>query len=68
MFFLARIIGTFGLIEVGETILDPFGDDPEDFALLHFVEVRVCAFLLTRSLAPFPRSRMPCALSHAQTS
>ena len=24
-------------------ILDPFGDDPEDFALLHFVESTVCA-------------------------
>jgi len=35
----AQIIATFGLIEVGETILDPFGNDPEDFALLHFVEV-----------------------------
>ena len=28
----------FGLLEVGNTILDPFGNDPEDFALLHFVE------------------------------
>ena len=35
----AMIIATFGLIEVGETILDPFGNDPEDYALLHFVEV-----------------------------
>ena len=31
-------ITTYGLLEVGNTILDPFGDDPEDFALLHFVE------------------------------
>lgn len=31
-----------GLIEVGETVLDPFGTDPEDFALLHFVEVTIC--------------------------
>ena len=29
--------------QVGETILDPFGDDPEDYALLHFVEVTVCS-------------------------
>ena len=36
---LTQIVATFGLIEVGETILDPFGDDPEDYALLHFVEV-----------------------------
>jgi len=39
---IAKIISTFGLIEVGETILDPFGTDPEDFALLHFVEVTIC--------------------------
>ena len=40
VFILAKIIATFGLIVVGETILDPFGTDAEDFALLHFVEVR----------------------------
>ena len=34
---------TFGLLEVGNTILDPFGTDPEDFALLHFVEWTSCA-------------------------
>lgn len=28
-------MATLGLLEVGDTILDPFGDDPEDFALLH---------------------------------
>ena len=27
------------LWQVGETILDPFGNDPEDYALLNFVEV-----------------------------
>ena len=43
IFVLSKIIATFGLIEVGETILDPFGDDPEDFALLHFVEVTICS-------------------------
>jgi len=43
LILLAQVISTFGLIEVGETILDPFGDDPEDFALLHFVEVTVCS-------------------------
>ena len=32
------ILSTFGLLEVGSTILDPFGEDPEDFALMHFVE------------------------------
>ena len=32
------ILSTFGLLEVGSTILDPFGEDPEDFALTHFVE------------------------------
>ena len=41
IFVLAKIISTFGLIVVGETILDPFGTDPEDFALLHFIEVTV---------------------------
>ena len=43
IFVVAKIIATFGLIEVGETILDPFGEDPEDFALLHFVEVTICS-------------------------
>ena len=44
----AQIIATFGLIEVGETILDPFGNDPEDFALLHFVEVSSTLHFHTR--------------------
>ena len=42
-FYAIKIFTTFGLFEVGEVILDPFGDDPEDFALLHFVESTVCA-------------------------
>ena len=33
----------FGLLEVGDTIMDPFGQDPEDFAVLHFVECTVVA-------------------------
>jgi len=40
---ITKIFSTFGLIEVGETILDPFGSDPEDFAILHFVEVTCCS-------------------------
>ena len=28
----------FGLLEVGDTILDPMGTDPEDFAIVHLVE------------------------------
>lgn len=28
----------FGLLEVGDTIIDPFGGDPEDFAIIHLVE------------------------------
>ena len=32
------VLSTYGLLEVGNTILDPFGDEPEDFALTHFVE------------------------------
>ena len=35
-------LASFGLLEVGTTILDPFGDDAEDFALLHFVEYALC--------------------------
>jgi len=35
-------LATFGLLEVGNTILDPFGGDAEDFALLHFVEYALC--------------------------
>ena len=35
---LIAVLSTFGLVEVGNTILDPFGDEPEDFALTHFVE------------------------------
>lgn len=42
-YVIVQIVTTFGLIEVGETILDPFGSDPEDYALLHFVEVTVVA-------------------------
>ena len=41
LYVTVQIVTTFGLIEVGETILDPFGSDPEDYALLHFVEVTV---------------------------
>ena len=29
--------------QVGHTIVDPFGDDPEDFAILHFVEFTIAA-------------------------
>ena len=28
----------YGLLAVGDTVIDPFGDDLEDFAILHFVE------------------------------
>lgn len=31
-------LGVFGLLEVGDTIIDPFGGDPEDFAVTHLVE------------------------------
>ena len=41
LYVVVQIVTTLGLIEVGETILDPFGSDPEDYALLHFVEVTV---------------------------
>jgi len=38
---VVAILSTYGLLEVGNTILDPFGDEPEDFALTHFVEYAV---------------------------
>ena len=28
----------YGLLSVGDTVIDPFGDDYEDFAVLRFVE------------------------------
>jgi hypothetical protein len=31
-------VSVFGLLEVGSTMLDPFGGDPEDYAIVHFVE------------------------------
>ena len=42
--FMATL-GIFGLLEVGDTILDPFGNDPEDFAVLHFVEWTIVSSL-----------------------
>ena len=38
-------LAIFGLLEVGDTIGDPFGSDPEDFAVLHFVECTAVASL-----------------------
>lgn len=38
---LVLIVAIFGLLEVGDTILDPFGVDAEDFAVLHFVECTI---------------------------
>jgi len=31
-------ITIYGLLVVGDTVIDPFGDDLEDFAVLHFIE------------------------------
>ena len=31
---LTTTLAVFGLLEVGDTILDPFGCDPEDFTVL----------------------------------
>jgi len=36
-------LAVFGLLEVGDTIMDPFGGDPEDYAVVHFVEHTACA-------------------------
>ena len=38
-------LAVFGLLEVGDTILDPFGNDPEDFAIIHLVEWTAVASL-----------------------
>jgi len=35
---LMTTLAIFGLLEVGDTVMDPFGSDPEDFAVLHLVE------------------------------
>ena len=35
---LLNTVTIFGLLEVGDTILEPFGSDSEDFAVLHFVD------------------------------
>ena len=40
---LTQMAAIFGLLEVGDTIMDPFGQDPEDFAVLHFVECSIGA-------------------------
>ena len=63
IFVLTKIVATFGLIEVGETVLDPFGDDPEDFALLHFVEVTVCSSSLPQSMPPPPSLTPECSIA-----
>jgi len=42
---LMQVIAIFGLLEVGDTILDPFGKDPEDFAVLHFTECTIISSL-----------------------
>ena len=42
---LLTTFATFGLLEVGSTILDPFGRDPEDFAITHLVEWTAVASL-----------------------
>jgi len=56
-FYTIKIFTTFGLFEVGEVILDPFGDDPEDFALLHFVEVTISSSWEAISIVPLlPRA------------
>ena len=42
---LTTTLAVFGLLEVGDTILDPFGSDPEDFAVLHFIEWTISSSL-----------------------
>ena len=38
VFVVLSNITIYGLLIVGDTVIDPFGDDLEDFAVLHFVE------------------------------
>ena len=42
---LTTTLAVFGLLEVGDTILDPFGCDPEDFTVLHFIEWTISSSL-----------------------
>ena len=49
---LMSTVTTYGILEVGNTILDPFGDDAEDFALLHFVEYAMRASFEAIQAAP----------------
>lgn len=37
LYVMLTTLTVFGLLEVGDTIMDPFGGDPEDIAVLHFV-------------------------------
>ena len=49
---LTTTLAVFGLLEVGDTILDPFGSDPEDFTVLHFVEWTMSSSLAAIELDP----------------
>jgi hypothetical protein len=42
---IVTALAVFGLLEVGDTILDPFGSDPEDFTVLHFIEWTISSSL-----------------------
>lgn len=59
---MVTTLAIFGLLEVGDTVMDPFGGDPEDYAVLHFVEHTATASLEcicgTRAHVP-PRLQPP---------
>lgn len=54
-----NVLAVFGLLEVGDTILDPFGKDPEDFAVLHFVECTAVASLEATQVDASPPHTLP---------
>ena len=59
---LTTTLVVFGLLEVGDTILDPFGADPEDFTVLHFIEFTISSSLSATevdSIGPPMRDRPP---------
>ena len=59
----------FGLLEVGDTILDPFGSDPEDFTVLHFIEFTPpssLAAIEVDSMGPPLRERKPTTAVEAE--
>ena len=69
MSVITTTLVVFGLLEVGDTILDPFGSDPEDFTILHFIEFTAASTLAAievDSMAPVMRDRKPTTAAEAE--